>query len=59
MQIARLQQAKDTNAELLVLACPKCEIHFNCAMKDEKAGKAVKIETVQLVTLIADLMGDD
>jgi Fe-S oxidoreductase len=45
-----------TGADLLVLACPKCEIHFNCAMKDDKVGEDVKIETIQLVTLIADLL---
>jgi len=54
MQVARLREAKETEADLLVLSCPKCEVHFNCAMNDEKAGKDVKIETIQLVTLIAD-----
>ncbi len=56
IQLARLKEAKETEAELFVLACPKCEVHFNCAMNDEKAGKEVKIETIQLVTLIADLL---
>jgi heterodisulfide reductase subunit D len=56
IQLARLKEAKQTGADLLVLACPKCEIHFNCAMKDEKVDEDVKIETIQLVTLIADLL---
>lgn len=56
IQITRLKEAKQTAADLLVLSCPKCEIHFNCAMKDEKVGKDVKIETIQLVVLIADLL---
>ena len=56
IQLARLTEAKQTGAELLVLACPKCEIHFNCAMKDERVGEKAKIETIQLVTLIADLL---
>lgn len=56
IQLARLKEAKQTGADLLVLACPKCEIHFNCAMKDDKVGEDVKIETIQLVTLIADLL---
>ena len=59
LQLARLKEAKQTAAELLVLACPKCEIHFNCAMKDERAGQEVKIETIQLVTLIADLLNGE
>lgn len=54
IQMMRLREAKKTGADLLVLSCPKCEIHFNCAMKDEKASEDAKIETVQLVTLIAD-----
>lgn len=59
IQLARLKEAKQTGADLLVLACPKCEIHFNCAMKDDKVGEDVKIETIQLVTLIADLLDGD
>lgn len=56
IQVARLKEAKQTGADLLVLACPKCEIHFNCAMKDERVGDEAKIETIQLVTLVADLL---
>jgi Fe-S oxidoreductase len=56
IQRARLKEAKETKADMLVLACPKCEIHFQCAMNDEKASTAEKIKTVQLVTLIADLL---
>jgi heterodisulfide reductase subunit D len=58
IQLMRLKEAKKTGANLLIVSCPKCEIHFNCAMKDEKAGKDVKIETIQLVTLVADAVGD-
>ncbi|UCC12588.1 MAG: hypothetical protein JSW02_03400, partial [candidate division WOR-3 bacterium] len=58
IQLARLKEAKDTGADQLVLSCPKCEIHFTCAMKDEKAGKDVQIQTTQLVTMVADLIED-
>jgi len=58
IQRARLTEAKKTEADLLILSCPKCEIHFQCAMNDEKAGKEVKIKTIQLVTLIADALED-
>lgn len=57
IQLMRLKEAKETNADLLVLACPKCEIHFNCAMKETPATERtdeVKIETTNLVSLIAD-----
>ncbi len=56
IQIARLKEAKETAADMVVLSCPKCEIHFNCAMKDENVGKEVQIETMQLVTLVANLL---
>ena len=56
IQRARLQEAKQTKADKLVLACPKCEIHFQCAMSDEKTGSTEKIQTIQLVTLLADLL---
>ncbi len=31
MQIERLTEAKQTNASKLVVACPKCWIHLDCA----------------------------
>jgi len=59
IQTMRLKEAKATGADLFVLSCPKCEIHFNCAMKELEPGEAAesyKIETVNLVTLIAELL---
>ena len=54
IQLMRLREAKETGADLLVLSCPKCEIHFNCAMKDENVGAEAKIETINLITLLAN-----
>jgi len=59
IQIAKLKEAKETGADLLVIACPKCEIHFNCAMKetpDAQRPEEIKIETKNLVNLIADAL---
>ena len=61
IQIARLKEAKETDAEIFVLSCPKCEIHFNCAMKESNTKEntgGVKIKTENIVTLIADLIED-
>jgi heterodisulfide reductase subunit D len=33
VQGQRLEQAKATGAEMLVTACPKCQIHLKCAQK--------------------------
>ena len=34
IQTERIQEASQTNAETLVTACPKCQIHFACAQKN-------------------------
>jgi Fe-S oxidoreductase len=33
-QVERLKEARDTGAETLVTACPKCFVHLSCAQKD-------------------------
>jgi Fe-S oxidoreductase len=54
----RLLEAKATGAEVLVTACPKCQIHFKCAMVDKGAEKGpdIKMEVIDLVNLVADAM---
>ncbi|MGQ9665042.1 MAG: (Fe-S)-binding protein [bacterium] len=57
VQRTRLKEAKETGAELFILACSKCEIHFNCAMKEvpeAQRSEEIKIETKNLVNLIAE-----
>jgi heterodisulfide reductase subunit D len=56
IQMLRLKQAKQTGADLFVLSCPKCEIHFNCTMKEEAACDDIIIPTEQLVTFVADAL---
>jgi len=55
----RLLEAKATGAEVLVTACPKCQIHFKCAMVDKGAEKGTDIEmkVMDIVTLVADALG--
>lgn len=43
IQVDRLREARATGAELLVTACPKCQIHFRCAMKDPRLGEEIGI----------------
>jgi len=52
----RLLEARATGAELLVTACPKCQIHFKCAMVDKGAEKGpdVNMEVMDLVNLVAN-----
>jgi len=55
MQMERLAEAKGTAADLLVTACPKCQIHLNCALSEKLPVKReeVTIETCDLFVLVA------
>lgn len=53
LQVHRLRQARATGADLLVTACPKCQIHLRCAMQDPFIGESLEMETVDLTTLLA------
>jgi heterodisulfide reductase subunit D len=35
MQLDRLREAKKAGAERMLMFCPKCQIHFRCAVQDE------------------------
>jgi len=52
IQVERLKEARATGAEVLVTACPKCQIHFRCAMKDPKLGGEIHIETRDIAQLV-------
>jgi Fe-S oxidoreductase/coenzyme F420-reducing hydrogenase delta subunit len=53
MQISRLRQAKDTGSDLLVTACPKCQIHLRCAMEDPILENEVRMEMIDLTSILA------
>lgn len=50
IQMDRLKEAQDTGAEVLVTACPKCKIHFDCALHRDDMGLDIK----DLVTMVVD-----
>ncbi|MDH4269226.1 MAG: (Fe-S)-binding protein [Dehalococcoidia bacterium] len=54
----RLLEARATGADMLITACPKCQIHFKCAMVDKGAEKGpdIKMEVMDLVNLVANAM---
>ena len=55
MQVERLTEAKDTAANLLVTACPKCQIHLNCTLSEKLPAnkESFAIETCDLSVLVA------
>lgn len=55
MRVERLREAEATGAEVLVTSCPKCQVHFECAMNDRSELKAadINIEVMDLTRLVA------
>jgi Fe-S oxidoreductase len=53
IQVERLREARATGATTLVTSCPKCEIHFRCAMQDPNLGDELKMEVRDLATAVA------
>ncbi len=54
IQVERLGEARATGADLLVTACPKCQIHTTCAMRDPAPAGGAALEVAGLVSLLAD-----
>jgi len=52
IQRERFAQAEASGAEILVTACPKCQIHLRCAQKSSD-GKDARIEVQDLASLAA------
>ncbi|MFH1983989.1 MAG: hydrogenase iron-sulfur subunit [Pseudomonadota bacterium] len=53
MQVKRLTRARETGSELMLTACPKCQIHLRCAMEDPMRGQDLKMEMMDLVSALA------
>jgi len=54
LQVKRLGQARESGAEVLVSACPKCHIHLSCAMADVFLGQDLQMEMMDLATLLSN-----
>ncbi|MFO7986826.1 MAG: (Fe-S)-binding protein [Desulfatiglandaceae bacterium] len=50
IQMERLEEAEQTGADVLVTACPKCQIHFRCT----QAAFDLKLDIEDLFDLVAD-----
>ena len=51
-QLERLLEAKATGAQTLVTACPKCQIHLNCALTNLELDFQIKDLTLVLAESI-------
>ena len=56
IQVDRLREARATGADLLATTCPKCRIHFRCAMKDPNVGSEIQIEMRDVAELVAEAL---
>lgn len=56
IQKERIEEAGRTEAGTLVTACPKCQIHFRCALLDEKTGGEGKMDIQDLSVLLASCL---
>jgi Fe-S oxidoreductase len=53
IQTNRLREARATGAQMLVTACPKCQVHFRCTMKDPHCADEIQIELKDVAELLA------
>jgi len=53
LQVKRIRQAHDTDSDLLITACPKCQIHLRCGMEDPFLGEELNMEMLDLTSLLA------
>jgi len=53
LQVKRLRQAKSTGSDVLLTSCPKCQVHLRCAMEDPYLGDEIKMEMMDLTSMIA------
>lgn len=56
IQVDRLEEARATGADMMVTACPKCQVHFRCAMKDAKRGEDLEIEMCDIAEVLASAL---
>lgn len=54
IQTYRLTMARATGADMLITSCPKCYIHFTCAMQGDKVPAEGKIKIKDLALLAAE-----
>lgn len=59
IQLERLREARATGATTLVTACPKCEIHFRCAMNDPNLADEIKMEMRDLAATVASRLDNE
>ena len=56
IQVDRLKEARATGADAMVTACPKCQVHFKCAMKGHEGDNDLTIEMKDIAEVVASAL---
>jgi len=56
IQMDRLREARQTGADLLVTACPKCYVHFTCAQSEKNLPDEKKIIIRDITDVLASFL---
>jgi len=56
IQKERLAQAVATDAEIMITACPKCQIHLKCAQKEKNSDNVASIEIRDMCSFVSELL---
>jgi Fe-S oxidoreductase len=59
MQVERLLEAHGTRSDLLITACPKCQVHLTCAMRDVNRLQDLSMEIKDFSSVIAESLEGD
>jgi Fe-S oxidoreductase len=54
IQAFRLKEANAIGVETLVTSCPKCQIHFQCALQDKQLAKEIKFTIKDFTEVFAE-----
>ncbi len=57
MRLAKLEMARDAEAETLITNCPKCRIHLKCYTSNSHVNPQVEMEVEDLTVLAAKSLG--
>lgn len=59
IQADRLEQSSATGAEIMAVACPKCQIHFSCLMKDRDLKDRIGFEIRDITQIVLENMANE
>lgn len=56
IQNFRLKEAQAADVDTLITACPKCQIHFQCALQDKELNESIKYQIKDFTEIFAEYL---